>query len=120
MTTVVLNDLPSILIVLEVFMRHKEMSSDRLLHDALFRYASGLDPTLIELPEKSVFPGLIPAAPATARKARCTGMLLGKSAPRFVRRGRYIRYRLKDVLDWLADADLHGSTAEAAIHKRGE
>ncbi|WP_304525737.1 hypothetical protein [Halomonas sp. I5-271120] len=74
-----------------------------ILANALARYRDGFDPALIELPEQAVFPGLIPAQPTTARKARCTGNLLGRPGPRFVRRGRSIRYRLKDVLDWLAD-----------------
>ena len=43
---------------------------------ALARYREGFDPTLIELPEAAVFPHLIPAAPATARKARVTGLSL--------------------------------------------
>lgn len=89
-----------------------------ILANALARYRDGFDPALIELPEQAVFPGLIPAQPTTARKARCTGTLLGRPAPRFVRRGRAIRYRLKDVLDWLADADDYGSTAEANMAGR--
>ncbi|SOC56491.1 hypothetical protein [Chromohalobacter canadensis] len=84
-----------------------------ILANALTRYHGGFDPTLIELPEAAVFPGLIPAQPATARKARTTGSLLGRPAPRFVKRGRSVRYRLKDVLDWLADGDTYRSTAEA-------
>lgn len=89
-----------------------------ILANALARYRDGFDPALIELPEAAVFPGLIPAQPATARKARTTGSLLGRPAPRFVKRGRAVRYRLKDVLDWLADADAYGSTAEANVAAR--
>lgn len=88
------------------------------LANALAKYRDGLDPALIELPESAVFPGLIPAQPTTARKSRCTGTLLGRPAPRFVRRGRAIRYRLKDVLDWLAEGDSYASTAEALIAGR--
>ncbi|MEQ6916041.1 hypothetical protein [Halomonas aquatica] len=84
-----------------------------ILANALARYRDGLDPALIELPEQAVFPGLIPAQPTTARKARCTGTLLGRPGPRFVRRGRAIRYRLKDVLEWLEAAESFASTAEA-------
>ncbi|MEQ6918723.1 hypothetical protein [Halomonas aquatica] len=76
-------------------------------------YRDGIDPALIELPERAVFPGLIPAQPTTALKARCTGTLLGRPGPRFVRRGRAIRYRLKDVLEWLEAAESFASTAEA-------
>lgn len=85
------------------------------LANALAKYREGLSPELIELPETAVFPGLIPAQPTTARKARCTGTLMGRPAPRFVRHGRAIRYRLKDVLDWLADSESYGSTAEASV-----
>lgn len=101
-------------------MTNKHTESSDMLAKALAQYRDGFDPRLIELTEQAVFPGLIPAQPTTARKARCTGILLGKPAPRFVKRGRAIRYRLKDVLDWLADADDYGSTAEAAVAGRAE
>lgn len=96
-------------------MHTKHQAPSDILSNALARYRDGFDPALIELPEQAVFPDLIPAQPTTARKARCTGILLGKPAPRFVKRGRAIRYRLKDVLDWLADADDYGSTAEVVV-----
>jgi len=101
-------------------MSTKENDHATILANALAKYRDGLDPELIELTEGVVFPHLIPAQPTTARKARCTGILLGKPAPRFVKRGRAIRYRLKDVLDWLADADDYGSTAEVAVAGRAE
>lgn len=85
------------------------------LSDALTKYHDGFDPALIELPESAVFPYLIAVQPTTARKARCTGTLLGRPAPRFVRHGRAIRYRLKDILDWLADGESYASTAEASV-----
>lgn len=88
-----------------------------VLASALARYRDGFDPALIELPESAVFPHLIPVQPATARKARTTGLLLGKPAPRFVKHGRTVRYRLKDVFDWLADGNAYTSTAEAAMSK---
>ncbi|MEG3080085.1 hypothetical protein R3F64_09440 [Halomonas sp. 5021] len=86
-----------------------------ILDNALSRYRNGFDPALIELPEMAVFPYLIPAQPTTGRKARCTGQLLGRPAPHFIKRGRTVRYRLKDVLDWMADADRFGSTAEVSM-----
>ena len=89
-----------------------------MLASALARYRDGFDPALIELPEAVVFPHLIPAQPATARKARTTGSLLGRPAPRFVKRGRAVRYRLKDVLDWLASGAAYGSTAEVNVAGR--
>ncbi|MEQ6917034.1 hypothetical protein [Halomonas aquatica] len=96
-------------------MSTKHQDPSNILANALTRYRDGFDPALIELPELAVFPGLIPAQPTTARKARCTGTLLGRPAPRFVRRGRAIRYRLKDVLDWLAEGESSSSTAEASV-----
>ncbi|MGP9663361.1 hypothetical protein ACT3TY_01855 [Halomonas sp. AOP22-C1-8] len=90
------------------------MTHTEILTQALTRYHDGFDATLIELSELVVFPYLIPAQPATARKSRVTGTLLGRPAPRYVKRGRSVRYRLKDVLDWLADGDTYGNTAEAA------
>lgn len=101
-------------------MSTKAQTPGDILDNALARYRDGFDPTLIELPELAVFPGLIPAQPTTARKARCTGTLLGRPSPRFIKRGRSVRYRLKDVLDWLADGDSYGSTAETSIAQRKE
>jgi len=92
----------------------KKQDPGAILRDALTRYHGGFDPALIELPEAAVFPDLIPAQRTTARKARVTGNLLGRPAPRFVKRGRSVRYRLKDVLEWLADGETYGSTTEAA------
>lgn len=96
----------------------KTQTPGDILANALASYRDGLDPRLIELPELAVFPSLIPVQPATARKARTTGSLLGRPAPRFVKRGRAVRYRLKDILDWLDDGDTYGSTAEAHLAGR--
>lgn len=90
-----------------------------ILANALAKYRAGLDPALIELPEKAVFPELIPVAPITGRKARSTGVLLGRPAPRFVKRGRTVRYRLSDALDWLKAAESHASTAAVATATAG-
>lgn len=89
--------------------------TDDILDNAYRLYQQGYSPELIELPESAVFPALIPAAPSTARKSRVTGMLLGEPAPRFVRRGRNIRYRLSDILAWLSEADPQRSTAETFL-----
>lgn len=78
---------------------------DKALDDALRLYRDGMDPNLIELSELSVFPGLIKVQPATARRSRSTGELLGRPTPRFLKRGRNVRYRLKDVLDWMEGKD---------------
>ncbi len=88
-----------------------------VLAAAMARYHAGADPKLIELPESAVFPHLIHAQPTTARKSRVTGVLLGKPTPPFVKRGRSIRYRLSDVLEWLAEGETYGSTAEAGLSK---
>ncbi|MFB9146957.1 hypothetical protein ACFFU2_10560 [Halomonas alkalicola] len=90
-----------------------------ILANALARYRDGFDPALIELPESAVFPHLIPAQPSTVRKSRVTGSLLGKPTPPFVKRGRAIRYRLSDVLAWLADGNAVGSTAAASRFGEG-
>lgn len=90
-----------------------------ILANALARYREGFDPALIELPEGAVSPGLIPVQTSTLRKSRVTGSLLGRSAPPFVKRGRMVRYRLKDVLDWLADGDAYANTAMASLAKGG-
>ncbi|WP_075879597.1 hypothetical protein [Vreelandella massiliensis] len=91
---------------------HKFMN---ILDNALMKYKSGFDPELIELPEQAVFPHLISAAPATARKSRSTGMLLGLPAPTYVKRGRTVRYRLSAVLQWIEKADNYSNTAEAHV-----
>lgn len=86
-----------------------------LANIALVRYREGCNPALIELPEKVVFPFLINAQPTTARKSRTTGMLLGRPAPRYVKRGRSVFYRLKEVIEWLEDGEVYGNTVEAAM-----
>lgn len=95
-------------------------SPTEILSAALARYHAGLDPALIELPELAVFPYLIPAAPVTGRRSRMTGVLLGKPAPVFVKRGRSVRYRLKDILDWMEAGETFTSTADIAARKAGQ
>ncbi len=96
----------------------KAQNPAAILAEALARYRNGFDPELIEIPEAAAALGF-GVAPATLRKSRCTGLLLGRPAPRFVRRGRTIRYRLKAQLDWLAEGDTYSSTAEAATRHEG-
>lgn len=71
------------------------------LQDALKLYGDGFPPDKIYLEEKEVFPGLIKAARSTGRKARSTGTLLGREAPKYVKTGHRVRYKLSDVLEWL-------------------
>lgn len=92
-----------------------EQTSLDLVTNALARYQKGCDPALIELTEKAVFPGLINAQPTTARKSRTTGILLGRPGPRFVKHGRTVRYRLKDVLEWLEAGKDFRNTAEVGL-----
>jgi hypothetical protein len=96
-------------------MNTNEQPSLDLAFSALARYRGGCNPALIELPEKAVFPGLINAQPGTARKSRTTGILLGRPAPRFVKHGRTVRYRLKDVLEWLETGKDYSNTAEVVL-----
>lgn len=93
---------------------HKQSPVD-LARSAMARYREGCSPALIELPEKAVFPLLINAQPSTARKSRTTGMLLGRPAPRYVKRGRSVFYRLKEVIEWLEDGEVYGNTVEASM-----
>lgn len=85
----------------------------RAIAEALEPYRAGLPAELVELTERQVFPYLIPASLRTGRDSRRTGELLGRQAPCYVKRGRSVHYRLKDVLNWLADGDTYSSTAEA-------
>lgn len=94
-----------------------EQSHFDLVTNALARYREGCNPALIELPEKAVFPGLINAQPSTARKSRTTGILLGRPALKYVKHGRTVRYRLKDVLEWLESGKNYSNTAEAGLAK---
>lgn len=91
---------------------------DQALSDALSRVKAGVDPSMVELPDTVVFPRLIPAMPATARKARSTGTLLGRPGPRFIKRGHLVRYRLSDVYAWLEASESYSSTAEASVRSR--
>ncbi|MGE6581938.1 hypothetical protein ACQKD0_13125 [Vreelandella aquamarina] len=95
--------------------KNQKRDIDKELSDALARAQAGVDLAKIELPDVVVFPRLIPAMPATARKARSTGTLLGRPGPRFVKRGHHVRYRLSDVYDWLESSDSYSSTAEASM-----
>ncbi|MGM0984888.1 MAG: hypothetical protein ACQEXG_15940 [Pseudomonadota bacterium] len=96
----------------------KKPSPKEILDRALALYHAGLDPEKIELPEVAIFPHLIPVQPATARKARTTGSLLGRPGPKYVKRGFSVMYRLKDVLDYIEDAQTFGNTAEASVVRR--
>lgn len=85
----------------------------RVIAEALEPYRAGLPADLVQLTERQVFPYLIPTSIRTGRDSRRTGELLGRPAPVYVKNGRSVRYRLQDVLNWLADGDIYSNTAEA-------
>lgn len=85
-------------------MRASNKRSGKEILDSAFELRkNGLPDNLIELPERAVFPHLIPVQPSTARKSRITGTLQGREAPRFIKRGRSVYYRLSDCLAWLEE-----------------
>ncbi len=61
------------------------------------------------------------AAATTMRKSRCTGILFGQPAPRFLKMGKTIRYRESDLQAWLDQFSTFANTAEAkqAAHTQG-
>jgi len=79
--------------------------------DIVSRIESGDSLQTIFLKEKQVFPHIIPAQPATARKSRSTGVLFGRATPEYVKFNRSVFYRLSDVLEWLSEVDTFSSTA---------
>lgn len=83
--------------------KERNQTGREALENALKLKEQGVDPKIIELPESAVFPHLVPCCPQTARKSRITGTLLGRPAPRHFKRGRSVRYKLADLLAWLAD-----------------
>ncbi len=85
----------------------------RILAEILEAERAGLAPHLIELSERQVFPYLIPCSPRTGRDARRSGVLLGRPAPSFVKRGRMVRYRYSDIQAYLESAEAFPSTAAA-------
>lgn len=52
-------------------------------------------------------------SPATLRKSRVTGTLLGLPTPAFLKMGKNIRYRDSDLQDWLEQFSTFANTAEA-------
>jgi hypothetical protein len=72
---------------------------------------SGMPYHSIYLKEKQVFPHIIPAQPATARKSRSTGILFGRPTPDFIKMNRNIYYRLSDVMKWMSEFNTYSSTA---------
>ncbi|MDO6691801.1 DNA-binding protein [Aliiglaciecola sp. 3_MG-2023] len=44
----------------------------------------------------------------TLRRSRCTGYLLGAPAPKHIKFGRAVKYRLTDLTDWVNAVDENG------------
>ena len=59
------------------------------------------------LTEKEVAP-MLGVEPRTLRLSRSTGSLLGFPTPRYVKFSHAVRYRLKDIQDWLDALDTDG------------
>jgi predicted DNA-binding transcriptional regulator AlpA len=64
---------------------------------------------------------LLGVSPATLRKSRVTGTLLGLPTPIFLKMGKTIRYRDADIREWLSQLSSFANTAEAkqAAHAQG-
>jgi predicted DNA-binding transcriptional regulator AlpA len=56
---------------------------------------------------------LLGVSPATLRKSRVTGTLLGLPTPNFLKIAKTIRYRESDIREWLSQLSCFGNTAEA-------
>lgn len=84
----------------------------RILREIFEPVKAGMPEDLVELNERQVFPYLIPVSLGTARNSRQSGLLLGRSAPPYIKHGRNVRYRLSDVLDWLRTSQRVNNTAE--------
>lgn len=56
---------------------------------------------------------LLGVSPATLRKSRVTGTLLGLPTPNFLKIAKTIRYRDADIREWLSQLSCFGNTAEA-------
>lgn len=64
---------------------------------------------------------LLGVSPATLRKSRVTGTLLGLPTPAFLKMGKTIRYKESDLQAWLDQFSTFANTAEAkqAAHTQG-
>lgn len=85
----------------------KKRSGREILDSALELRKSGVPDSLIEIPESACFPHLINVEPSTARKSRVTGRLQGREAPKHIRRGRSVLYKLSDIFEWLGEDHAH-------------
>jgi hypothetical protein len=56
---------------------------------------------------------LLGVAPATLRKSRVTGTLLGMATPAFLKIGKTVRYRESDLREWLDEIQTYRNTSEA-------
>jgi hypothetical protein len=59
-------------------------------------------------------------SPATIRKSRVTGTLLGKPAPKFLKLGKAVRYTRESIDSFKAQFAEVSNTAEANARQGGE
>ncbi len=57
--------------------------------------------------------GFIGVAPSTMKQSRSTGLLLGKPAPKYSKRGRLVRYRNKTLRKWVRQFQTYRKASEA-------
>jgi hypothetical protein len=79
------------------------------------------DTPLIPLRDDHTAAPVLGVSPATLRKSRVTGTLLGLPTPAFLKMGKTIRYRESDLQAWLDQFSTFANTAEAkqAAHTQG-
>ena len=59
---------------------------------------------------------LIGVANVTMKKSRCSGTLLGKPAPKFMKMGRVVRYEFSAIQWWLTQYRAFSTTGEAVAN----
>ena len=55
---------------------------------------------------------LLTCSANTLKNSRSTGILFGREAPPFIKLGRKVAYRRKDLLDWIASFPTFNNTTE--------
>ena len=67
----------------------------------------------LELYTSSEAAKAIGVSPVTVKMSRCTGKLLGKPAPKFLKMGRLIRYEPSAIQDWIKQFRSFSTTEDA-------
>lgn len=65
------------------------------------KIATSLSKSIRQLLDEKEAALIIGAATPTLRKSRCTGTLFGLPAPKYLKLGRTIRYKLSVLNEWL-------------------